>query len=320
MVAINKEFEIVPYSSQLRGEWNEFVRNSRNGTFLFDRDYMEYHSDRFKDASLMALRNGKTVALLPACLQPGDILSSHAGLTYGGWILPPAHLDGAMLSGLFREWIDYCHKAGYRQIDYKPTPSIYHRTPSQEDIYSLWRFGFTTSTVNLSSAIDLRYPWKFNMSKRQQLRKALNHEPVIEESSDYESFWQILTECLSLRHQAAPVHSLEEIKTLAEKFPGNIRLFILSDNTGSQAGVIIYDTGITAHSQYAATTALARERYYLTALYHKLISEVFKDRAYFDFGTSNEEGGKVLNAGLLNQKFSMGATGIAYPRYTLTLS
>lgn len=40
---------IEPYSPAQRDEWNRLVRDSRNATFLLDRDYMDYHSDRFPD-------------------------------------------------------------------------------------------------------------------------------------------------------------------------------------------------------------------------------------------------------------------------------
>lgn len=309
-----------PYTPDFSRQWDEFVRVSRNGTFLFQRDYMDYHSDRFRDASLVALRGGRPLALLPACLLPDGTLSTHAGLTYGGWILPPSHLDGAALLELFGLWTDYCRNMGYKAIDYKPLPHIYSRAPSQEDLYALWRCGFSLTAVNLSSAIDLRLPWKFNMSKRQQLKKALRQDISIRETHDFASFWEILRDCLRERHDATPVHTLAEIRRLAQIFPDNIRLFTLSDSEGVQAGVCIYDTGIVAHSQYGATTPKARRDYYLTALYHHLLTEVFADHAYFDFGTSNEQDGRFLNSGLLNQKFSMGGTGVAYERYTLTLS
>ena len=44
---------IVPYTNQLKDEWDSFVRLSKNGTFLFERGFMDYHSDRFDDCSLM---------------------------------------------------------------------------------------------------------------------------------------------------------------------------------------------------------------------------------------------------------------------------
>ena len=78
-------FEIERYTDAQAGEWNAFVRSSKNGTFLFDRGYMDYHADRFADASLMCRRDGRLYALLPAN-RDGDALYTHQGLTYGGLV------------------------------------------------------------------------------------------------------------------------------------------------------------------------------------------------------------------------------------------
>ena len=78
--------EVVRYSAGLASEWNDFVKKSKNGTFLFNRGYMDYHADRFRDCSLMIYRKGRLSAVLPANVV-GDILYSHQGLTYGGFIL-----------------------------------------------------------------------------------------------------------------------------------------------------------------------------------------------------------------------------------------
>lgn len=56
-------FSIIRYNPALVDEWNEFVTRSKNGTFLFDRRYMDYHSDRFEDFSLMFYREGRLYAL-----------------------------------------------------------------------------------------------------------------------------------------------------------------------------------------------------------------------------------------------------------------
>lgn len=59
-------FSIIRYAPALADEWNGFVARSKNGTFLFDRRYMDYHSDRFEDYSLMFYREGRLYALMPA--------------------------------------------------------------------------------------------------------------------------------------------------------------------------------------------------------------------------------------------------------------
>lgn len=313
-----ERFEIRRYKTEDAAVWNEFVGNSRNGTFLFDRRYMDYHADRFSDHSLLAYRGGKLSAVLPAN-ESGDILYSHQGLTFGGWVIPMLHFDGSLMLELWDCFLAYCRERGFTEIIYKSVPHIYTSLPAEEEQYALFRHNATITVSNLSSTIDLREPHKFNMSKRQQLRKAEKADLRIEETRDYTAFWAILEACLKERHEASPVHSLAEITLLASRFTSNIRLFTISDDEGVQAGVCIYDTGRVAHSQYTATTQKARNNYYLVKLYHHLIFDVFADRRYFDFGISNEDSGRVLNSGLLNQKFSMGGTGVVYNHYRITL-
>ena len=41
------------YKDEYKHLWNSFIDESKNGTFLYNRDYMEKNSDRFKDYSMM---------------------------------------------------------------------------------------------------------------------------------------------------------------------------------------------------------------------------------------------------------------------------
>ena len=74
------------YAVELSPVWNDFIKEARNGLFLFDRNYMDYHSDRFTDHSLLFYKEDELLAVLPATKQ-GNTLNSHAGLTYGGFVL-----------------------------------------------------------------------------------------------------------------------------------------------------------------------------------------------------------------------------------------
>ena len=42
------------YNPCHRKEWDEFVETAKNSSFLHRRAYMDYHSHRFADYSLMA--------------------------------------------------------------------------------------------------------------------------------------------------------------------------------------------------------------------------------------------------------------------------
>ena len=51
-------FEIIKYTPEYRQQWDAYVAKARNATFLFYRNYMDYHSDRFKDYSLLFFKKG----------------------------------------------------------------------------------------------------------------------------------------------------------------------------------------------------------------------------------------------------------------------
>ena len=58
---------ICRYTQNKQTEWDDFVKVSKNGTFLFLRAYMDYHSDRFQDHSLMFYNEkNRLIAVLPA--------------------------------------------------------------------------------------------------------------------------------------------------------------------------------------------------------------------------------------------------------------
>ena len=313
----HSDIVIEPYTAARCEEWNRFVAESRNGTFLLNRGYMDYHSDRFRDCSWMAYRNGKLAALLPANLTAGNVLQSHGGLTYGGWLLREGHIDGGDLLDIFVHSLSVWRESGIRQLDYKPLPFIYAGRPSQEDIYVLVRLGGIMTGCGLSETVAPSQ-LKLNTLQRRHLRKA--EGTVIRETDSASSVMELVTLCLADRHGATPVHTVEEMQQLKTRFNDNIRFFTASlpQSNVADAAVCIYDTGRVAHCQYIATTEAGRDNNLLTPLFHHLISEVFATRQWFDFGTSNEKDGS-LNRGLLRQKASYGATGVAYPRFSLTI-
>jgi len=53
-------------------------------------------------------------------------------------------------------------------------------------------------------------------------------------------------------------------------------------------------------------------------LYHYLITDVFKDQNFFDFGPSHEDNGKKINEGILFWKESFGAKTTVQDSYQLS--
>ena len=313
------EWSIRRYLPEDAELWDRLVAESRQGTLLHLRGYMDYHADRFTDCSLIALRKGKPTAILPADIDSKGILRSHQGLTYGGWITPLSHFDGTDMLELFRSWTGWCRENGIKGIIYKSIPHIYHRIPAEEDIYALFRMGATIETVNLSTVIDLRDIPSFNTQQKRHLKKASALSLWIKETEKVSEFMPILKECLRERHDAVPVHSEAEFKLLKERFPKGIRLFTAGTGNEPEAAVCIYDTNSVAHCQYIATSESGRRNGTLTYLFDHLINNVFASNRYFDRGTSNEDGGRILNSGLLHQKTGLGGRGVAYQIFSLKL-
>ena len=80
--------EVVRYAPEHRAAWDALIDTARNGLFLFRRDYMDYHADRFEDISGIALVDGAVVAVLPASIdQASGLATSHGGLTFGGVVV-----------------------------------------------------------------------------------------------------------------------------------------------------------------------------------------------------------------------------------------
>lgn len=302
-------------------EWDRFVSRSRQPSFLLLRGYMDYHSHRFADYSLIARRGGRILAMLPAEREAGQggVVTSHRGLTYGGWLTPLRHFNAATMLEVFGEAVSFMRADGVERLLYTPVPHIYTVQPADEDIYALFRLGAQITGCGISSAISLSSPAPTNESTRQAVRLALRSDVTVSESDDYPLFWQMLTECLAERHHVAPTHSLSEMQLLHERFPRNIRLFIAREGDRAVAGAVVYITPRVIHTQYMATTPRGRRIKALALLIRELAAMFAPTHTYLDFGTSTESDGRVLNPGLLLQKSGHGAHGIALPRFTLPL-
>jgi hypothetical protein len=294
--------QLKPYS-QAPALWNKVISESRNGTFLFDRAYMDYHAERFSDCSVMVEKEGKVIAALPAS-RVEDTVISHGGLTFGGLVL--AEKTGVsdvvtIFEMLKASWAD----SGVKKLIYKPVPHIYHRIPSEDDLYALHRLGAKTVRVDVSTTIQQSTRLPLSKGRKHALSKARKAGIQIKKSEDYPIFWEMLTHNLQNKHEVKPTHSVEEIQLLASRFP-QIQLYLAYLGEKPVAGVVMYDYGQVAHTQYIGLTDEARETGALDALLEHLISEVFVARPYFNFGISTCNNGMYFNEGLAAQKEMFG--------------
>ena len=105
------------YEQKHKAQWDELVRQSKNGVFLFYRDYMEYHADRFSDFSLLFFQGSELVALMPAN-RVDETVISHGGLTFGGIVSDSTMTTSRMLKVFSALVNDLCAR-GVKKLVYK---------------------------------------------------------------------------------------------------------------------------------------------------------------------------------------------------------
>ena len=112
------------------------------------------------------------------------------------------------------------------------------------------------------------------------------------------------------------MHSAEELYYLYSIFPENIKLYLTSCDKKYVAGVVdfIYDNVV--HTQYLASNDTGRKIGALDFLVQQLMC-IYQNKKYFDFGISSENGGLLLNDGLIAQKEGFGSRTVAYKTYLL---
>lgn len=329
---------IIPYSVYRKETWDAFIEMSKNGTFLLKRGFMDYHSDRFFDCSIFiyagispdgefkekSLTTKDLVAVFPANWdKESRTVYSHQGLTYGGLVVLPDVTQKEvmdMMQAILQYYRDYMQA---QKFVYKPIPYIYSSVPSGEDLYALFRAGAQLSRRLVSTCVPMRNPMKMTTLRIRQAKKAVEHGFYIDRMAEgdnqtLQEFWTLLEEVLQKYHNARPTHTLQEMALLMGNFPRNIRLYIVRHEKRIVAGVVIFECRKVAHVQYIASGEEGRTYGALDLLFRHLINERYKQFDYLDLGTSNENGGRYLNEGLIHQKEGFGGRAVCYDTYEIS--
>jgi hypothetical protein len=201
-------FRAKRYTGELENDWNDFISTSKNATFLFDRGFMEYHQDRFKDFSLMVYKEEDLYAVLPANID-NEMVYSHQGLTYGSLALQ----ESAKLLYTFEAFkaiLQFLSSEGIQKLDIKVIPSFYNSMPSDELEYFAFKANATLLKRDILMVIDYQNKLKFQKNRREGINKAVRNGLSVKVDKNYEEFWnEILIPNLTKKHGVKPVHSLE---------------------------------------------------------------------------------------------------------------
>lgn len=299
-------------------QWDELIDDSRNGTFLLKRTYMDYHSSRFDDFSLMIFDvKNNLQAVFPANKKSNTVIT-HEGLSYGGLVVSKK-LKYDDVKECFKAILNYYKENDIEEIIYKAIPGFYHNKLFNDDIYILRQLEAINFRTDMGWVIDNRNENKLQTRRKRTIKKAAQLElEIVNDKNSLEPFWnEILIPNLKERFNVSPVHSLEEIVYLKSCNTSNIEQFVVKIENEVIAGatVFIYKNGV--HAQYLSASMLGKKYGALDYLMNYLINEKYNFKTFFSFGIVNEEGGKIINKGLMEWKESFGA--IIYPNYFFTL-
>ncbi len=302
-------------------QWDDFCRKSYSSTFLHNRRFISYHIDRFEDLSLIIEDdNRKWLGLLPAAKHPTktDVVVSHPGISYGG-VLHQGALRGESMVEAFQAIIHYYKVIGLKRLLYKVVPYIYHQVPDQDDLYTLFRLNAKRYRTDLSCSIDLLMRLPLSERRRRSYKKAIKAGTVVLEGREFDHhLWRILEENLARKYGVCPVHTLQEIRLLTDRFPENICFVVGIIDDQIEAGVVLFKTPTVSHAQYIASSEKGYAVCALDMIFEYCITHAIDEKIrWFDFGISNEQNGLVLNKGLYRFKSEFGGGGIAHEFYEL---
>lgn len=309
---------VVKYSSDKKNQWDEFIKSSKNGLFMFYRDYMEYHSDRFIDNSLMFYENEKLISVFPASVS-NKVLLSHGGLTFGGFVTDSSMKQHHM-NDLFESLLNYSKQNDIQEIIYKQIPHIYHKIPAEEDLYSLFCINASINKIEAATVIDLQNRPKIPKGRKAQITRAKREGVIFEESYEFEKFINLENDVLGEYHNATAVHTGKELELLRNRFPEQIKLYVGKHGEDIVAGCLLFVYENLVHTQYLAANDWARENGALDLVIFTLIEKFKDNKKWFDFGKSTEGDGKILNKGLISQKEGFGGRTFVYQTWKISLS
>jgi len=313
-----QNYSVRKYTSADYLQWNDFINQAKNATFLFHRDFMEYHQDRFEDYSLLVEDEKSWIAVLPANRVEDEVFS-HQGLTYGGLVYRD-NFDETTVISIFESIVNHLKINHFKTFYIKPILTFYVDKNFIEIESSLVQKNANLYRKDMNLVIDFKSNYSISKSKLKHFRRVSSLGLEIREDNNFQLFWNdVLIPRLKEKHRAKPVHSVEEIMHLHSKFPQNIKQFNVYFDNEIIAGITLFVFKNGVKSQYGATTSVGEKMRALDFLFITLINE-FKDKvAFFDMGTVSENQGKSFNPGLLKQKEELGCSISSQDFYSLEL-
>lgn len=312
------EITTLAYTEEHENLWDDFIKNNRrNATFLHSRKFFNHNPlNKKDDCSLLFYKNGKLIAVLPACLLANEnqmVFHSHPRSTYGGFVVDESCGVEESIA-IVDATVQFAKTKKATEIIIRNPFRILHQLPSDETDYAMWYHGFSIKSRELECAIQLspQAELKYEDSTRRSTKKALK-TVTVKESEQFDEYWDLLTVNLEQKHHSKPTHTIDQFKTLKNLVPKeHIKLFggFIGDKLVAGIVVFVYPPA-ALHAQYIASDLNFQNERPLNAVIDYIIKWGWQEGfRYFNLGMGNEEAGRVINYGLFRFKEGFGGRGI----------
>lgn len=310
---------LIQFDSTYEKNWDKFIQNSANGTFLQTRKFLNYHgADKFNDCSIMILKGNEIIAVIPAnCVKSEGMMAliGHQGSTFGGLVIGENSIKVSILEEIFSLLDDFFLQNSFTSVALKQPGRIYCKREMDLLDYFFYSKGYETRyevgyyidqncynsdiISNLSSS--RRRDYKYSLRNQFSFRELFLKEEIGE-------FYNILLDNYK-KFNKNPVHKLDELIEFHESRLKNlVRFFGVYHNNKMIAGAMVFCFDMDVfHTQYLAVLGdcsnLFANEYLYVSLIQVALSEQFH---YISFGTSTLDGGRILNYHLAQYKEGFG--------------
>jgi hypothetical protein len=308
--------QVQKYHLENTAEWNAFVKQSVNGSFLLERDFMDYHQERFEDHSLMMFIEGQLMCCIPAHVKDG-VFYSHRGLSYAGLIISDAAVKN--LDKIVNALLEYVKGLAFAKAELQ-LPPVSYQSINKVIAAVLEHKGFISNRKLHNQSVALDQEIQVSPKKSIGYRNGKFEGLRMEIPYDFRSFWEeVLIPQLAERYYSKPVHSLAEIELLAARFPENIIQYNVYREDALLAGITFFIKGNIVKSQYTASSPDGLKTDAVAYIYMEAMKE-FKEKgcSLMDYGPVNEKDGSV-NRGLQRFKKQLGCQEEEWNRWEFEL-
>ncbi|MDA7635191.1 hypothetical protein N8755_04690 [Alphaproteobacteria bacterium] len=275
---------------------------------LFSRTtFLDYHFDRFEDASLI-FETGKTLVYFPAAID-GLAIRSHPGATYGGLSLAGSYSPSLVLEA-YRSIEEKFKNIGIEEIQIKLAPKGFKVVDTDIEAWALSSLGYQVERIDIWNVLTPDHrptssQFKRNLKKFQRFGALISTEWVY-----LNQFYELLCANLYTRYQSQPVHSLAELEDLKKRFGERMQLFVaLDDNNNVLGGTIVFKLRQhILHSQYIAASDKGRGFSVIDGIFDHITKELSSGQV-FSFGGSLV--GDNLNYNLYRHKLQIGGEPVS---------